>query len=48
MRDIIEEARVILPGIQALFGLQTIVVFNQRAAARQASVRMTADGQCAP
>lgn len=30
MRDIIEEARVILPGIQALFGFQTIVVFNQR------------------
>jgi cytochrome b561 len=30
MRDIIEEARVILPGIQALFGFQTIVVFNER------------------
>jgi cytochrome b561 len=30
MRDIIEETRVILPGIQALFGFQTIVVFNQR------------------
>jgi hypothetical protein len=30
MRNIIEEARVILPGIQALFGFQTIVVFNQR------------------
>lgn len=30
MRNIIEETRVILPGIQALFGFQTIVVFNQR------------------
>jgi hypothetical protein len=29
MRHIIEEARVILPGIQALFGFQTIAVFNQ-------------------
>jgi hypothetical protein len=30
MRNIIEECRVILPGIQALFGFQTIAVFNQR------------------
>lgn len=30
MRNIIEETRVILPGIQALFGFQTIVVFNAR------------------
>jgi membrane-associated HD superfamily phosphohydrolase len=30
MRNIIEETRVILPGIQALFGFQTIVVFNDR------------------
>jgi hypothetical protein len=30
MRNLIEEARVILPGIQALFGFQTISVFNQR------------------
>lgn len=30
MRDIIEEARVILPGLQALFGFQTIAVFNER------------------
>jgi hypothetical protein len=30
MRHIIEEARVILPGIQALFGFQTIAVFNER------------------
>lgn len=30
MRNIIEEARVIVPGIQALFGFQTIAVFNDR------------------
>jgi hypothetical protein len=30
MRDILEEARVILPGVQALFGFQTIAVFNER------------------
>lgn len=30
MRNIIEEARVILPGVQALFGFQTIAVFNVR------------------
>ena len=30
MRDIIEEARCILPGLQAVFGFQTIAVFNQR------------------
>lgn len=30
MRKIIEEARVIIPGVQALFGFQTIVVFNER------------------
>jgi len=30
MRNILEEARMILPGIQALFGFQTIAVFNQR------------------
>ena len=30
MRNIIEEARVVLPGLQALFGFQTIAVFNQR------------------
>jgi len=33
MRNIIEEARVILPGLQALFGFQTIAVFNDRFAA---------------
>lgn len=30
MRNIIEEARMVLPGIQALFGFQTVAVFNQR------------------
>jgi hypothetical protein len=30
MRDIIEEARVFLPGLQAVFGFQTIAVFNER------------------
>jgi hypothetical protein len=30
MRDIIEEARCILPGLQAVFGFQTIAVFNER------------------
>ena len=30
MRNIIEEARVVLPGIQALFGFQMIAVFNDR------------------
>ena len=30
MRNVIEEARMVLPGIQALFGFQTMAVFNQR------------------
>ena len=30
MRNMIEEARMVIPGIQALFGFQTIAVFNQR------------------
>lgn len=30
MRNVQEEARMILPGVQALFGFQTIAVFNQR------------------
>jgi uncharacterized membrane protein YidH (DUF202 family) len=30
MRNIIEEARVILPGVQALFGFQTIAAFSDR------------------
>lgn len=30
MSRVIEEARMVLPGIQALFGFQTIAVFNDR------------------
>jgi hypothetical protein len=30
MRNVLEEARMVLPGIQALFGFQTMAVFNQR------------------
>ena len=30
LRNVIEEARMLLPGLQALFGFQTIAVFNQR------------------
>jgi hypothetical protein len=30
MDHLLEEARMLLPGIQALFGFQTIVVFNDR------------------
>lgn len=30
MSNVIEEARMVLPGIQALFGFQTMAVFNQR------------------
>jgi hypothetical protein len=30
MRNVIEEARMILPGVQALFGFQTMAVFNTR------------------
>src|SRR5258705_13998154 len=29
-RTVIEEARMVLPGIQAFFGFQLIVVFNNR------------------
>ena len=29
MRNVIEEARMVIPGIQALFGFQTIGVFNK-------------------
>ena len=29
-RNVLEEARMVLPGIQALFGFQLIAVFNQR------------------
>lgn len=30
MRNLIEEARMVIPGIQALFGFQTMAVFNNR------------------
>jgi hypothetical protein len=30
MRNVLEEARMILPGIQALFGFQTMAVFSER------------------
>jgi hypothetical protein len=30
MRNVIEEARMVIPGIQALFGFQTVAVFNNR------------------
>lgn len=30
MRNVIEEARMVIPGVQALFGFQTMAVFNQR------------------
>ena len=29
-RQVVEEARMVLPGIQALFGFQLVAVFNQR------------------
>ncbi|GAC1543353.1 MAG: hypothetical protein NVS2B4_21830 [Ramlibacter sp.] len=30
MRNILEEARMVIPGVQALFGFQTMAVFNTR------------------
>ena len=30
MGSLIEEARMVLPGVQALFGFQTVAVFNER------------------
>jgi hypothetical protein len=30
MRNVVEEARMVIPGIQALFGFQTMAVFNNR------------------
>lgn len=30
MRNVLEEARMVLPGIQALFGFQTMAVFSDR------------------
>lgn len=39
MRNILEEARMVLPGIQALFGFQAIAVFNDRFDALSVSAR---------
>jgi hypothetical protein len=30
MTSVIEEARMVIPGVQALFGFQTMAVFNVR------------------
>jgi hypothetical protein len=30
MSNVLEEARMVIPGVQALFGFQTMAVFNQR------------------
>jgi hypothetical protein len=30
MRSVVEEARMVIPSIQALFGFQTMAVFNNR------------------
>jgi predicted membrane channel-forming protein YqfA (hemolysin III family) len=30
MQSVVEEARMVLPGVQALFGFQTMAVFNSR------------------
>jgi len=30
MRNIVEETRMVIPGVQALFGFQTMAVFNNR------------------
>jgi hypothetical protein len=30
MRNVLEEARMVIPGVQALFGFQTMAVFNNR------------------
>ncbi|MDB5822888.1 MAG: hypothetical protein JWR21_1592 [Herminiimonas sp.] len=30
MQSVVEEARMVLPGVQALFGFQTMAVFNNR------------------
>jgi hypothetical protein len=39
LRNLIDEARMLLPGLQALFGFQTIAVFNQRFADLAAAER---------
>ena len=41
LRNILEEARMVLPGIQALFGFQTVAVFNQRFENLAAAAQMT-------
>src|SRR5258708_30490444 len=40
-RSIHEEARMVLPGVQALFGFQLVAVFNQRFADMEAADRGT-------
>lgn len=30
MRNVVEEARMVIPGVQALFGFQTVATFNNR------------------
>jgi hypothetical protein len=40
MDHLVEEARMLLPGIQGLFGFQTIAVFNQRFADLPEPVRL--------
>jgi hypothetical protein len=30
MRNVLEEARMVIPGVQAIFGFQTLAVFNNR------------------
>ena len=39
LRNVLEEARMVLPGIQALIGFQTMAVFNQRFAAMPDEVK---------
>lgn len=41
LHNILEEARMVLPGIQALFGFQTIAVFNQRFEQLATAAQMT-------
>lgn len=39
VRNVLEEACMVLPGIQALIGFQTMAVFNQRFAAMSVEVK---------
>jgi hypothetical protein len=39
-RSVIEEARMVMPGLQALFGFQLIAVFNQRFAELDADLQI--------